>query len=128
MDGSAWSEDTFPVQKTLITPSGTTSKDGRTEGKRIRKWYSVQEVRELVEEYEAFRERQENKWVLVRLIDLHRAYAHLPSRYKEAVLLTGMIGLPVRECERLLNVDYSTVHRRYLRGLEAMVVYLNGGK
>lgn len=102
-----------------------------TEGFHIVKpWrdnYSDDEVRTVTEEREELDGSRHKTFILVRLMDIDRAWHNLPPREKEAVLLVGMLQLPLRQAANLLSASHQTVWRRYNRGLEYMAHYLNGG-
>lgn len=93
--------------------------------------YNLDEVRELVENYEQV------KWLvgvepgmpqhwLVRFIDLKTAVARLGPKEYQAVLLCGLIGVSVEAAGRALEVSHQTAWKRYLNGLEMLVTILNG--
>lgn len=88
--------------------------------------YSLEEIDALAEGYEELREVENKAWVLVRLVDMWRAYDALKREHQEAILLVGMLGLSTRAAAPLLDVSHSTVARRYGQGLSAMKHYLNG--
>lgn len=67
------------------------------------------------------------RW-LVYHVDVLRAYHSLSKPQREAILLIGFHGYGLDMTASLLNRGRSTVYRRYIRGLEAMVNYLNGAR
>jgi len=94
--------------------------------------YSVGEVRNAVEEWDALKERIDtNRYGLrhmVRRLDIHRAYCNaLSDKQREVILMHGMAGIGQDTVAVMLGIDQANVHRRYMRGLRAMVSYLNGG-
>jgi DNA-directed RNA polymerase specialized sigma24 family protein len=99
--------------------------------KRPRSNYSLDEVRELVENYEQV------KWLvgvepgmplhwLVRFIDLKTAVHRLGPKEYQAVLLCGLIGISSEAAGRALGTSHQTMWTRYIRGLEMLVTILNG--
>lgn len=93
--------------------------------------YSLDEVRELVENYEQV------KWLvgvepgmplhwLVRFIDLKTAVHRLGPKEYQAVLLCGLIGISSEAAGKALGVSHQTAWTRYTRGLEMLVTILNG--
>lgn len=88
--------------------------------------YSLEELEALAEGYEELREIDNKAWVLVRLVDMWRAYDFLSREHQEAVLLVGMIGLSTRAAAPYLDVSHTTVAKRYNRAVDAMQSYLNG--
>lgn len=88
--------------------------------------YSREEIDALAEGYEELREVDNKAWILVRLVDMWRAYRHISKPYQESILLVGMLGYSTRGAAELLGVSHTTVYKRYTRGLEAMRNYLNG--
>ena len=63
---------------------------------------------------------------LVRLWDLDTAIRRMPPKEYQAVLLVGLIGLDVRTVGKALDCSHTTAWRRYQRGIEWIVNYLNG--
>jgi DNA-directed RNA polymerase specialized sigma24 family protein len=90
--------------------------------------YSIEEVTALVEGVEELTTWETKGWILVRLIDMWRAFAWLDQRHQEAVLLVGMQGLSTRAAASLTDMSHTTMANRYTQGLKTMVNYLNGGK
>lgn len=88
--------------------------------------YSHAEIDALAEGYEELREIENKSWILVRLVDMWRAYARMSPKYQEAILLVGLLGYSTRSAAAVLGVSHTTVAKRYNRGLEAMQKYLNG--
>lgn len=90
--------------------------------------YSLEEVTVLVEEYAELRDKRHKTSILIRLVDIQRAFRRLSKPYREAVLLCGMVGLTTRTAGVLAGVSKDTMNRRYHRGLREIVTILNGGK
>lgn len=88
--------------------------------------YSPEEILVLVSDYEELVELRHKAWIHVRLMDVMQAFGALPPAEKEAVLICGFVGLPVRAAERLTHTPYPTIWRRYQRGLGYLADYLNG--
>lgn len=88
--------------------------------------YSYEELDAIAEGYEELRESDNKAWILVRLIDLQRAYGFLSKEQRCAVLLVGMLGYSTRQAAPLLEVSHTTVAKRYATGLDAMRNFLNG--
>ena len=90
--------------------------------------YSLDEVTALIECYDLLRVAAERSptW-LVRRCDVDRAVRSLPPKEYQAVLLIGLIGLDTRTVGEALDVSFMTAWRRYQRGLEYTVNYLNTG-
>lgn len=99
---------------------------------RPRRNYSLSEVRRLVENWEELHPRKGVHGypllVLCQLADLHRTLPRLSYKEREAVLVCGIAGLPVRAAEELLSVDHATAARRYNRALEKLTTYMNGDR
>ena len=96
-----------------------------------RRWpsnYTAGEVEALIEGYYLLQVAAERSptW-LVRLCDVDNAVHALPPKEHQAVLLIGLIGLDTRTVGAALGVSYATAWRRYQRGLEYIVNYLNTG-
>jgi DNA-directed RNA polymerase specialized sigma24 family protein len=93
--------------------------------------YSEGEVRALVEEYAAFKEKADTSRsglrFLVMLADLDKAMESLPMKWWSVVLLHGLIGIPQMEVARLLQVSHQAVSKRYRLGLEEIHYLINGG-
>lgn len=88
--------------------------------------YSVDELTVLVEGYEELYSWETKGWILVRLFDMWRAYEHLSKEHRQAVLLVGMLGYSTRQASAMLDVSHTTISKRYNRGIENMLNYLNG--
>lgn len=88
--------------------------------------YSDDELEAVAEGYEELREHDNKAWIHVRLIDLERAMSRLSKEQQQAVLLLGLMGYSSRAASPLLGVSHTTVAKRYLLGLDAMINYLNG--
>lgn len=65
-------------------------------------------------------------WLLVRYADLTVALRAMPPKEYQAVLLCGLLCLPVREAAEALGVAPNTAHYRYTKGLEWLTNFLNG--
>lgn len=88
--------------------------------------YSVEEVEAVAEGYEELDGGANKAWILVRLIDLRRAFDTLKPERQQAVLLVGLLGYSTRQAAEFLQVSHATVANRYNAGLDAMKSYLNG--
>lgn len=88
--------------------------------------YSNDELTALAEGYEELRCSDNKAWILVRLVDLDRAYKYLNKDHRRAVLLVGMLGYSTRAAADILGISHTTVAHRYNAGLERMESYLNG--
>lgn len=90
--------------------------------------YSLDEVEALIEGYYLLQVAAERSptW-LVRLCDVDNAIHALPPKEYQAVLLIGLIGFDTRTVGTALGVSFATAWRRYQRGLEYIVNYLNTG-
>jgi DNA-directed RNA polymerase specialized sigma24 family protein len=91
--------------------------------------YSLDHVRVLIEEYQAFAARVDTDRAglnfLVQLTDLDRVLALILPSYQEVVLLHGQLGLDQRAVGKLLQCDHSTVSRRYVNALEEITHHMN---
>lgn len=94
--------------------------------------YSEEEVRALIEEYAALKEKVDTTRpalrFLVMMADLDRALKRLPRKYREVVVLHGLIGLSSAETATLLQVSYQAVAKRYRQALEEVEYLMNGGE
>jgi len=85
----------------------------------------------MVEEYAALTAKADTSpggmRVLIQLADLNNALAYLPLKYWEVVLLHGLLGLSQEQTAEALHVSHQAVSKRYRRGLEEVVFYINGG-
>lgn len=94
--------------------------------------YRAEEVRALIEEYAALREKADTSRsglrYLVMLADLSRSLEQLPIQYWEVVLLHGLLGISQAETAQLLQVKQQTVSKRYRLGLEEATYLINGGE
>lgn len=90
--------------------------------------YTLDEITALIEGYDLLKVAAERSptW-LVRLIDVGIAIRRLPPKERQAVFLIGLIGFDSRSVGTALGVDFTTAWRRYQRGLEYIVSYLNTG-
>lgn len=90
--------------------------------------YSVDEIEALIElRSELDPSAMKLAW-LVRLWDLDVAIQNLPPKEYQATLLVGLIGLDIRTAGTALGCNHTTAWRRYQRGIEYIVNYLNGRK
>lgn len=88
--------------------------------------YTAEEVEALVElKAELDPAAMKLAW-LVRLWDLDTAIRRMPPKEYQAVLLIGLVGIDTRTAGNALGVSHMTVWRRYQRGIEWIVNYLNG--
>ncbi len=88
--------------------------------------YSLDEVRALVEHYDALNHKREQLWLLVRFADLDKALRRLPGREREVLVLHGIYGLSTRQTATQLGIHHSTVGRAYLRGTARLTRIING--
>lgn len=88
--------------------------------------YHPDEVRALLESWEELR-HDGRLWLLIRYADLTVALRNAPPHEYQAVLLCGMVGLPIREAAAHMGVGHNTMHYRYMKGIEWLTDYLNGG-
>lgn len=90
--------------------------------------YSSNEIEGLIEYY-AERDVFTSKlqW-LVRFCDLDLAIREMPPKEYQAVLLVGILGLPLRVAAKSLEVSKDTVWKRYNRGIVWLANWLNGGR
>jgi DNA-directed RNA polymerase specialized sigma24 family protein len=63
---------------------------------------------------------------LLWLADLERALHAMPPKEYHAVLLYGLIRLPLLDVAEKLGVSHPTVLKRYDAGIEWLTDYLNG--
>jgi RNA polymerase sigma-70 factor (ECF subfamily) len=95
--------------------------------------YTEEEVRTLIEEYAAVKEKVGTRpgmplLYLVMVADLERALKRLPRKYREVVVLHGLVGLSSAEAAKLLSVSYQAVSKRYRQALEEVQYLMNGGE
>lgn len=88
--------------------------------------YTVDEVEAIVDLYYEAKPVATRLSTLVRLWDVERAIHALPPKERESLFLIGLVGFDSRTVGTALGVDYTTAWRRYRRGLEYIVNYLNG--
>ena len=98
---------------------------------RARANYRAKEVKAWVEEYEELSAKKGTTpggplRALLSLLDIERAYKMLGPHEYQAVLLCGLLGVPMRDAAEALGVSAMTVSRRYRTGLEEITNYLNG--
>ena len=93
--------------------------------------YSLGEIRNLVERYEALAALADTDDVglraLVSVLDVRRAARLLPEGLRAALLLHGVLGLDPTECGRVLEISERAVRKRYADALAHMQWTLNGG-
>jgi DNA-directed RNA polymerase specialized sigma24 family protein len=98
----------------------------------VRANYSPEQIEHMVMDYEAMRERRDTDtrgsrlYTLLILADFDRALQQLSGKYYEAVLLHGLIGVPIRNTAELLQINPKTVVKRYRKGLEELHYLMNG--
>lgn len=94
--------------------------------------YTEEEVRTLIEEYAALKAKVDTTRpalrFLVMMADLERALKRLPRKYREVVLLHGLVGLSSAETAQHLSVSYQAVSKRYRQALEEVHYLMNGGE
>lgn len=94
--------------------------------------YTEEEVRTLIEEYAGIRAKVDTTRpalrYLVMVADLERALKRLPRKYREVVLLHGLVGLSSAETAQHLSVSYQAVSKRYRQALEEVHYLMNGGE
>jgi DNA-directed RNA polymerase specialized sigma24 family protein len=90
--------------------------------------YSLEEVEAILDGWEELQELRHKAWIHVRVMDVERTVRRLPRVYREAILLCGMIGLTTRTAGKLVGVSHTAMRKRYMRGLDVLVIKLNGGK
>jgi DNA-directed RNA polymerase specialized sigma24 family protein len=90
--------------------------------------YSREEVESILEGWEELRELRHKAWIHVRMMDVDRILWSLPRVYKEAILLCGLVGLTTRTAGKLAGVSHTAMRKRYIRGVERLVIRLNGGR
>lgn len=85
----------------------------------------------MVEEYAALTSKADTSpsglRTLLQLADLNHALDQLEAKYWEVVLLHGLLALSQEQTATLLQVSHQAVSKRYRRGLEDIVFYINGG-
>ena len=97
--------------------------------------YDESEVEALIREYHTLRagllvDRAGRRVarIAVRLADLDQALARVPDERWRVVLLHGLIGASQDETARLLSIKQQTVLKRYRKGIEDVVHFINGGE
>lgn len=86
--------------------------------------YSIEEIEALIEFYDvksAFRSISS----LVRFWDLSIALKNMPPKEHQAVLSIGLLGLTLRDAAKEFGVSPSTMWRRFERGHEWLLKYIN---
>ena len=89
--------------------------------------YTQQELIALTDEWVDWEGNKSSTTILVRLMDLDRAMAHLSPPQREAIFLIGLCQLTQKEAAALCGVSQQSMWERYKRGLANMATYLNGG-
>lgn len=89
--------------------------------------YSTDEVKALIEDYAEWVEYRDRVFILVRLMDVEQACSALRPKEGQAVLLLGLFGYTAESAGALLGVSADAMWKRYQRGIERIVSYLNGG-
>lgn len=100
----------------------------------LRRWrraeYSPGDVKKLIEEHAGLTAKVDTHRAglrhLVQMADLNRALQRLPLKYWEVVLLHGMLGIPQEATSRILRVSQQAVSKRYRKGLDEIIHYING--
>jgi DNA-directed RNA polymerase specialized sigma24 family protein len=88
--------------------------------------YSDEEVQVLVEEYlEVSPRRYLGLWKH-RLIDIDRCLPKVPKVLRETLFLVGLAGLSFNQAAEYLEVDSTTVIRRYYNGITWLTASMNG--
>lgn len=64
---------------------------------------------------------------LIAIADLDRALARLSMKHWEVVLVHGLIGLTTREAAEVLHISHVAVGKRFRKGVEDALHYINGG-
>jgi DNA-directed RNA polymerase specialized sigma24 family protein len=97
----------------------------------VRSPYGEKEIRAMIETYEVLRAQANTSprgmRALISIADLDRALARLEKKHWEVVLLHGLIGVPQEGTAQLLHVSQQAVSKRYRKGLEDTLFYINGG-
>ena len=65
--------------------------------------------------------------ILVMAADLEQAIEQLDLFGYVLVLMVGILGIPQAAVARLLEVDQSTISRKYAEVLDDLHLYINGG-
>lgn len=92
--------------------------------------YSVGEIRNLVERYEALVELVDTDSVglraLASVLDIRMGVRSLPVGQRHVVLLHGVLGLAPADAGRALQISERAVYKRYADALAHMQWTLNG--
>lgn len=88
--------------------------------------YSETEVRALVSHYIVLSYYRHRPWIMVRLLDLEQAIAHLNEQERGVTVLHGVLGLSQRTVADLLGTSQSTVGRAYHRAMPLLLEKMNG--
>jgi hypothetical protein len=95
--------------------------------------YHAKEVRALVEGYAQLREAvtasPRRLWLLVRTLDLVRAFTHAPltAEQRRTLFWCGIYGLTQREQGALEGVSQPAISVRYDSAIAVLTTWLNGG-
>ena len=89
--------------------------------------YREEEVEVLVEDYDELLSSRHKAWIQVRLLDVEQTLKRLSPPHREAVFLVGFVGLSLRQAGEVAGTSKDTINRRYQRGIQEIVGYLNGG-
>lgn len=96
--------------------------------------YREREVRAIVERYEELQYQKGTEGYQLRnlltLVDIQRAlqYARLSAIERQAVYLHGIANMTTREAGEVMRRNKDIVRKHYLRGIEKLTSYLNGGR
>lgn len=89
--------------------------------------YTPREVEALVEGYEELNASRHKSWIQVRLMDIDQCLRRVNPDHATALVYYGMAGYPLRQVASAVGVSKDTILRRYRRGLQELVDYLNSG-
>jgi hypothetical protein len=131
------SEDAYDAAD-LVSLAEAHGAEDRSSSSHAASRYSVDEVRTLVEQYAGL--IQVIRWshsavdgkrlgrsdVLNRLLDLEEGLRRLEETFYAPLEWLGLRRLTAREAATLLRAPASTLHNRYLRGVETLCQLLNG--
>ena len=87
--------------------------------------YSETEVRALVSHYLVLSHYRHRPWIMVRLLDLELAVAHLDDVERGVTVLHGVLGLSQRAVADLLDVSQSTLGRAYPGAMPLLLERMN---
>jgi DNA-directed RNA polymerase specialized sigma24 family protein len=98
----------------------------------VRSPYSEKELLAMIGTYEVLRAQANTSprgmRALISLADLDRALARLSMKHWEVVLVHGLIGLTTREAAEVLHISHVAVGKRFRKGIEDALHYINGGE